>query len=60
MADFQDSVGSKNNIFDSEELTLMHRWRYPSLSLHGIEGELRVWLLIPYFKAHFILLEQKQ
>lgn len=38
LKDFQDSVGAKNNIKETEAETLMRRWRYPSLSLHGIEG----------------------
>ncbi|KXN72265.1 CNDP dipeptidase [Conidiobolus coronatus NRRL 28638] len=33
-----DSLGNTNSIHDSAKKTLMHRWRYPSLSLHGIEG----------------------
>jgi len=38
MADFQESIGSKVTIYDTTRDTLMHRWRFPSLSLHGIEG----------------------
>lgn len=38
MTDFQGAVGAKNNLFDNEMDTLMRRWRYPSLSLHGVEG----------------------
>ncbi|KAI5288278.1 hypothetical protein KEM54_005338 [Ascosphaera aggregata] len=33
-----ESTGSKTHIFDSKERTLMGRWRYPSLSIHGVEG----------------------
>lgn len=33
-----DAVGTPINIHSDPKLTLMHRWRYPSLSLHGIEG----------------------
>ncbi|KAL9567483.1 hypothetical protein ACKAV7_008433 [Fusarium commune] len=33
-----ESLGSKTAIFDGEKETLMGRWRYPSLSLHGVEG----------------------
>jgi len=36
--DFQESIGAAVNIYDKEEDTLLHRWRFPSLSLHGIEG----------------------
>src|SRR2546423_4005907 len=33
-----ESVGSKTSVHDTKEPTLMARWRYPSLSVHGIEG----------------------
>ncbi|KAI7917474.1 cytosolic non-specific dipeptidase [Pyricularia oryzae] len=33
-----ESLGSKTVMFDDKKKTLMRRWRYPSLSLHGIEG----------------------
>uniref|UniRef100_A0A8H7K3S7 Peptidase M20 dimerisation domain-containing protein n=1 Tax=Bionectria ochroleuca TaxID=29856 RepID=A0A8H7K3S7_BIOOC len=33
-----ESLGSKTAIFDDEKKTLMGRWRYPSLSFHGVEG----------------------
>ncbi|KAK9764522.1 hypothetical protein K7432_007896 [Basidiobolus ranarum] len=36
--DLQSSIGAQNNIYDDVPNTLMARWRYPSLSLHGIEG----------------------
>jgi Cys-Gly metallodipeptidase DUG1 len=38
METLHDSLGSKTTIFDDKKSTLMARWRYPSLSLHGIEG----------------------
>jgi Cys-Gly metallodipeptidase DUG1 len=38
ITDITDAVGSKVNIHDAESSALMARWRYPSLSLHGIEG----------------------
>ncbi|KAI1905730.1 hypothetical protein LOZ12_006758 [Ophidiomyces ophidiicola] len=38
MDDFHESLGSKTSIFSSKEQTLMRRWRFPSLSIHGIEG----------------------
>ncbi|KTW28739.1 metallodipeptidase [Pneumocystis jirovecii RU7] len=38
MEDIYHSAGSKTTIYDKEKCILMHRWRYPSLSLHGIEG----------------------
>ena len=38
MKDIYDAVGSKSTIHSVEKDALMHRWRYPSLSLHGIEG----------------------
>ncbi|KAJ1654488.1 hypothetical protein IWQ61_005588 [Dispira simplex] len=36
--DLRGSLGSETEIHESAEEVLMHRWRYPSLSLHGIEG----------------------
>ncbi|KAI9172405.1 Cys-Gly metallodipeptidase dug1 [Paramyrothecium foliicola] len=33
-----ESLGSKTTIFEDKKSSLMARWRYPSLSLHGIEG----------------------
>jgi Cys-Gly metallodipeptidase DUG1 len=38
MDNLYESLGSKAAIHDDKERTLMSRWRYPSLSLHGIEG----------------------
>jgi len=32
------AMGSKTTIFGEKKPTLMARWRYPSLSVHGIEG----------------------
>lgn len=33
-----ESLGSKSTIHDDKKNTLMARWRYPSLSVHGVEG----------------------
>lgn len=30
--------GSQTCLYDNKKEILMHRWRYPSLSIHGIEG----------------------
>ncbi|RDA92514.1 hypothetical protein CP533_4206 [Ophiocordyceps camponoti-saundersi (nom. inval.)] len=38
MDDIFQSLGSKTTIHDDKKNTLMARWRYPSLSVHGIEG----------------------
>jgi Cys-Gly metallodipeptidase DUG1 len=38
MDDIYNAVGSKTTIHSSEKEALMARWRFPSLSLHGIEG----------------------
>jgi Cys-Gly metallodipeptidase DUG1 len=38
MSNFYDSIGSQTSIYTDKESTLMARWRYPSLSIHGIEG----------------------
>ncbi|PGH16091.1 hypothetical protein AJ80_05306 [Polytolypa hystricis UAMH7299] len=38
MDNLHESLGSETSIFSSKEETLMARWRYPSLSIHGVEG----------------------
>lgn len=38
MDDIYESLGSKTTIYDNTEQILMARWRYPSLSIHGVEG----------------------
>ena len=38
MDNLHESLGSKTTIFEDKENTLMARWRYPSLSVHGVEG----------------------
>jgi Cys-Gly metallodipeptidase DUG1 len=38
MDNLYESLGSTTGLFPDKESTLMGRWRYPSLSLHGIEG----------------------
>ncbi|KAH8589468.1 hypothetical protein B0O99DRAFT_655469 [Bisporella sp. PMI_857] len=38
MDNLHESLGSKTTIYSDKESTLMARWRYPSLSVHGIEG----------------------
>ncbi|KAI0842490.1 cytosolic non-specific dipeptidase [Hypoxylon sp. FL0890] len=38
METLHDSLGSKTTIFEDKKSTLMARWRYPSLSIHGVEG----------------------
>ncbi|KAI9817027.1 MAG: Cys-Gly metallodipeptidase [Thelocarpon impressellum] len=38
MDNLYESLGSKTGVYDDKERTLMARWRYPSLSIHGIEG----------------------
>jgi len=38
MQDLYDGIGSKTAIHENEKSTLMARWRFPSVSLHGIEG----------------------
>jgi nonspecific dipeptidase len=35
---FRDEVGRERLIHEKKVDTLTHRWRFPSLSLHGIEG----------------------
>lgn len=36
--DLNAATGSKTSLHDNKKDALKHRWRYPSLSLHGIEG----------------------
>ena len=38
MDNLYESLGSKTSVYTDREATLMARWRYPSLSVHGIEG----------------------
>jgi Cys-Gly metallodipeptidase DUG1 len=38
MSNLYESLGSQTSLYDNKERTLMGRWRYPSLSLHGVEG----------------------
>jgi len=38
MQDLHESLGSTVSIYDNKEEALKHKMRYPSLSLHGIEG----------------------
>jgi Cys-Gly metallodipeptidase DUG1 len=38
MDNMYESLGSQTTIFEDKESTLMARWRFPSLSVHGIEG----------------------
>ena len=38
MDNLYESLGSKTTIHEDKQSTLMACWRYPSLSIHGIEG----------------------
>jgi Cys-Gly metallodipeptidase DUG1 len=38
MDNLYESLGSQTSIHPDKERTLMARWRYPSLSIHGVEG----------------------
>jgi Cys-Gly metallodipeptidase DUG1 len=38
MDNLYESLGSQTSIHSDKENTLMARWRYPSLSVHGVEG----------------------
>ncbi|KAI9347029.1 hypothetical protein BDR26DRAFT_911164 [Obelidium mucronatum] len=38
LSDIHNATESETTIHESVRDTLMHRWRFPSLSLHGIEG----------------------
>ncbi|CCE65905.1 hypothetical protein TPHA_0N01240 [Tetrapisispora phaffii CBS 4417] len=38
LEDIEAASGSKTSLYQKKEDILMHRWRYPSLSIHGVEG----------------------
>jgi Cys-Gly metallodipeptidase DUG1 len=38
LEEYQKAIGSQTTVHPDVTKTLMHRWRYPSLSFHGIEG----------------------
>ena len=38
MEQYWKEIGSHTTISDDKIETLMHRWRYPSLTVHGVEG----------------------
>lgn len=38
MDNLHESLGAETGIHPTKERTLMARWRYPSLSIHGVEG----------------------
>jgi nonspecific dipeptidase len=38
MEDYRQDIGHNRLIHDNKQDVLMHRWRHPSLSLHGLQG----------------------
>ena len=36
--EYRKDVGVERLLYEDKAQLLMHRWRFPSLSLHGIEG----------------------
>jgi len=36
--EYKNDIGANALLHHTKEETLMHRWRYPSLSIHGVEG----------------------
>ncbi|EDO27591.1 predicted protein, partial [Nematostella vectensis] len=36
--EYREDIGTSKLMHETKEELLMHRWRYPSLSIHGIEG----------------------
>jgi nonspecific dipeptidase len=36
--EYKEDIGTTQLIFNQKEKVLMHRWRYPSLSIHGVFG----------------------
>ncbi|CAG2180903.1 unnamed protein product, partial [Oppiella nova] len=35
---YRQEIGTKRLLFETKSEILAHRWRYPSLSIHGVEG----------------------
>lgn len=38
ITEYRKNIGCKQLLHNDKESILMHRWRYPSLSIHGIQG----------------------
>ncbi|CCC70876.1 hypothetical protein NCAS_0F03920 [Naumovozyma castellii] len=38
LEELEEASGSKTALYEKKEDILMHRWRFPSLSVHGVEG----------------------
>lgn len=38
MEEYRNDIGANQLLHDSKEKILQHRWRFPSLSIHGIQG----------------------
>lgn len=38
LEELNEASGSNTSLYEKKEDILMHRWRYPSLSVHGVEG----------------------
>jgi len=45
LEEYKKDVGVESLLHDNKAALLMHRWRFPSLSLHGIEGLISVFCL---------------
>ncbi|KAI2899866.1 hypothetical protein CBS63078_7118 [Aspergillus niger] len=38
MDEFRNTIGSEAATYATAKDTLMHRWRYPSITIHGVNG----------------------
>ncbi|XP_038054212.1 cytosolic non-specific dipeptidase-like [Patiria miniata] len=38
LEEYRQEIGTERLLHDSKDKILQHRWRYPSLSIHGIQG----------------------
>ncbi|XP_066480542.1 beta-Ala-His dipeptidase-like [Tiliqua scincoides] len=38
LSEYKDNVGVKTFLYNNKDEILLHLWRFPSLSIHGIEG----------------------
>jgi len=52
LEEYKKDVGVESLLHDNKAALLMHRWRFPSLSLHGIEGLISV---LPLFHLRILL-----
>ena len=52
--EYRKDVGVEKLLHEDKAQLLMHRWRFPSLSLHGIEGKM-IKLIVPLIVWEYTL-----